>query len=165
MSKVPAQIMNDAKDSVTRVVFREDSTVFASSLDGCIRRYDGRRERMTDDLFDRPISAFDVSKDASLGVACFKSRGIALIDLEAGEELRMMHASDKDVLPVCWCGLTEEYIAVADEKLYIYDVLSSAKPLRIIEDISYASNIAYSHGILICPLLTGKVSLSPLWRE
>ena len=161
MQKLPVQILEDAKDSVTRVHIRDD-TIVTSSLDGCIRQYDIRKGQVIDDYFKTGITASDVTKDGALGVACLENKGVVLIDLEEGKELKTMHSSSEAVVPLCWCGPTDEYIAVSEkDTLFLYDIVSSDKP-KLSAKVAKISSISYRHNNLICASLDGKVTVLPL---
>ncbi len=82
-SKDAVQSMTDARDSVTAVLMR-DTTIYAASMDGCVRRYDVRKANRTTDHIATPVSSLTLSHDGNcLLLSCLDST-YRLLDVASG---------------------------------------------------------------------------------
>jgi mitogen-activated protein kinase organizer 1 len=82
----PVQCMTDARDAVTALVIHETS-IYAASMDGCVRKYDVREASKTTDHIAAPISSMSLSHDGNcLLLSCLDSV-LRLMDVGTGQLL------------------------------------------------------------------------------
>lgn len=92
----PIMVLDDFKDSITKVLFTEDQVICAS-VDGVLRTYDIRMGRLVRDDLDTPINSFDLGEDRNFAVVSTLGSTIKLLDLSIGEvvsEYKGHHKSD-----------------------------------------------------------------------
>ncbi|GAA5885606.1 hypothetical protein JCM16303_001479 [Sporobolomyces ruberrimus] len=63
-NRIPIQVLEDAKDSITSIVIR-DHLIIAGSVDGYLRTWDLRMGQLSKDFFDQPITSLTLSKTSS----------------------------------------------------------------------------------------------------
>lgn len=83
----PIQVMKDAKDCITGLAVNQHK-IITSSLDGTIRQYDLRMEKLTADQIGKPITHISLTKDGQCVVAACEDDTIRLIDTDSGDELQ-----------------------------------------------------------------------------
>lgn len=102
----PIQVLDDFKDSITKVMFTEDKIIAAyvffkvnsiRSVDGYLRTYDIRMGKLIRDNIESAINSFDIGEDKKFVVLSTLSSTIKLFDLSIGEmvaEYKGHHKSD-----------------------------------------------------------------------
>ena len=91
----PIQVLDDFKDSITKVMFTGDS-IIAGSVDGFLRTYDIRMGKLLKDTVGS-INSFDIGEDKKFLAISTLSSVLKLFDLSIGEivaEYSGHHKSD-----------------------------------------------------------------------
>jgi mitogen-activated protein kinase organizer 1 len=86
-SREPIQILQNAKDSISKILVLNDKIVSAS-VDGNMRVYDIRMATLQCDNFDQPINGLDVSPDEKYYVVSTLDGDIRLYEYEKGEVIQ-----------------------------------------------------------------------------
>lgn len=84
--RMPIQIMQDAKDSITSVVI-SGTNVVTGCVDGYVRWYDLRMGELQTDYFDMPVTSVTLSADAKTMLVTTLDSTIRLMDKDDGSLL------------------------------------------------------------------------------
>lgn len=84
--RMPIQIMQDAKDSITSVVV-SGSNVVTGCVDGYVRWYDLRMGELQTDYFDQPVTSVTLSADAKTMLVTTLDSTVRLMDKDDGSLL------------------------------------------------------------------------------
>jgi WD40 repeat protein len=113
----PVMVFDEASDSVTAVVVREEE-IITGSVDGRVRSYDVRMGLCTEDTLPAPVTSVQITTDGqAVLVGCLDSK-IRLIDRKDGTCLRAFGGStftNKD-LRIKSCFGREEAIVLSGEE-------------------------------------------------
>ncbi|TNV78881.1 hypothetical protein FGO68_gene7083 [Halteria grandinella] len=90
----PIQVLDDFKDSVTKVIFTECQIVCAC-VDGYLRTYDIRMGKLLKDNLSNAMNSLDLSLDRKYALASCLNSQTLLYDLELGEILKTYTGSHK----------------------------------------------------------------------
>lgn len=86
-SREPIQIMKDFTDSVTSVILSQ-SSVIASSVDGCLRTYDIRSNMLNCDDIKDPITCVRLTNDNKCALCTCLGGILKLVNLSTGQVLQ-----------------------------------------------------------------------------
>ena len=90
----PIQVIEDFRDSVTKVMFT-DTTIVCSSVDGYLRTYDMRMGFQSNDNMNSSINSFDLSSDKNFAVVSCLNSHSTLLEMETGEKVSEYHGEHK----------------------------------------------------------------------
>ena len=145
-SRDPIQSMVDAKDSVTGVIIREHS-VYASSMDGCVRRYDVRMASRTTDHIAQPVSALSLSHDGNcLLLSCLDS-SYRLMDVASGELLNeYAGATAKEYRMECCFENSDGFVVGGSEtgEILVWDLVTAAVRHRYLGHTGAVSSVQWN---------------------
>lgn len=87
-SSNPVQVLSEARDSVSAIAAPRGGTcIVTASIDGCVRTYDVRAGRLSEDSLPAPLSSLAHSRDGNcLLVGCLDD-SLWLLDIATGESL------------------------------------------------------------------------------
>lgn len=94
------QVMKDAGDSVTHVAVSPRTEILASSVDGCVRRYDVRMGRLFTDALFASVTCVSLSRDNAMYLAACMDSTVRLLDRAEGDLLNS-YKGRADTLD-CW---------------------------------------------------------------
>jgi len=128
-SRLPIQILEDAKDSITSLQV-SDHEILASSVDGNIRIYDIRMGSLISDKIGLPVSYTSFSTDGNCILASTLNSKLYLIDKENGQILNCYsgHKNEEYKLSSCLDN-TDAYVISGSEdgKIIYWDLVDGIK--------------------------------------
>ncbi|RKF56878.1 WD repeat domain-containing protein 83 [Golovinomyces cichoracearum] len=136
----PVMVLNEATDSVSCVI-AGDGDIWASSVDGKIRRYDIRMGRMIVDLIGVPVTCLRATKDQRGLLLSGLDSQIRLMDIDTGTLLRSYRAdgwkNEEFRMWSCfggrerWVLCGNEEVKGSDGEVVVWDTLSGNLVERI----------------------------------
>ncbi|MBW0510069.1 hypothetical protein O181_049784 [Austropuccinia psidii MF-1] len=131
--RLPIQIFQDARDSITSVIV-SSSEIISGSVDGHVRTYDVRMGRLTQDYFEDPVISIHLLKDTKTMAVATLNSTIRLIDRQNGEMLQKFtgHRASNYQSRICM-SYDEAQVLAGDEDglLWAWDLESGKKNLAM----------------------------------
>ena len=129
----PIQVLADGADSVSSVAV-SDHEIVTGSIDGCVRAYDLRTGRATNDRLAQPVTHVALSHDANCVLASCLDARLRLLDKSSGQLLNEYagHANSQYKLA---CSLSHDDALVLcgseDGSLHVWDLVDAKQLLRL----------------------------------
>lgn len=129
-SRLPIQILEDAKDTIGSIRIR-DAEIFVGSLDGTVRIYDLRNGKMIEDSLGDAVTCLSVSEDGKLFLAACHDESLKLVDRLKGTVLNTFKGhKNKEYSGSCLIiGSSHVIGGSEDGSIYAWDLIS-AKVIR-----------------------------------
>jgi mitogen-activated protein kinase organizer 1 len=129
-SREPIQILNQAKDSISKVLILNDK-IITGSVDNCVRMYDIRMGTLQIDNLESPINGMEISPDEKFLLVSCMNDSIKLFDLEHGETLKVykgLHESRNYAMTVKF-SIDNDYIITSseDNNVVFYNLIDPDK--------------------------------------
>ena len=126
-------MLADGADSVSSVAV-SDHEIVTGSIDGCVRAYDLRTGRATNDRLAQPVTHVALSHDANCVLASCLDARLRLLDKSSGQLLNEYagHANSQYKLA---CSLSHDDALVLcgseDGSLHVWDLVDAKQLLRL----------------------------------
>lgn len=133
-SRIPIQILDDARDSVTSICIQEYE-ILCGSVDGHIRCYDIRTGNLTDDSLNVPVSCVSLAKDNTSFLASTLDSCVRLLDKVTGNVLNEYKGHTNTKYKIQSTFLLNDSVIVSgseDSCLYFWDFIEG-KIIQILE--------------------------------
>jgi len=165
-SQEPAQVLDDAKDSVTCVMVIETDVV-ASSVDGRIRTYDVRMGRLLTDVINQPVTWMCLSNDRNCILITCLDDTLRLLEKQTGELLNEYRGLVcRDYKTESCLSRADAYVVGASEdgKVYFWDLVEGNVVYNFQAHKKTISSIQYhpSETCMITSCVDGTVYV---WRD
>lgn len=132
-SRFPLQVLEHAQDSVESIDINK-TVIVTASVDGCIRRYDIRRGRLTEDCLGAPVTSVQLSTDNACTLASTLDSTLRLLDNETGREL-VAFTGHRNERYRSRSGMSFSEASVAagseDGSILVWDVISAQERVRL----------------------------------
>ncbi|XP_054716061.1 WD repeat domain-containing protein 83-like [Uloborus diversus] len=165
-SREPAQIMRDAKDSVTSISV-SDHEILTASLDHCIRCYDLRTGKLHTDDLGCSLNCVTFTKDGQCILVSCLDNTLRLMDKSSGEILSEYEGHKNESYRIESClNDTDTHVVSGSEdgKVYFWDLIEGT----VAEKLNHQGHKVV-HSISFHPtkpiLLTAAEANIYLWKE
>ena len=162
----PLQIIDDAKDSVSKIQV-SDHEILTGSVDGYVRIYDIRKGLLKEDCIGEPVTSVTYSSDGQCVLASTLDSSIRLIDKDTGSVLNKFtgHVNKEYKIDSC-VSLCDMYVLSGSEdgNLYIWDLVKS-EVVQKIEDAHKGVVYSLSRHPTKDVLLTAATDCVKLWSN
>jgi len=163
----PLQVFTDFKDSITKVFFTKDmSQIYASSVDGCIRRYDIRKGELIVDHVARPIVDMAISRDSNCILAGCLDSTIRLFEKSSAELLSQYKGHDCSTSKTeCKFTNTDAHVVTGSEdgKILFFDLLEEKPIHKIRAHKGCVTSLAY-HPDEVAMISAGVDGVARVWK-
>jgi len=145
-SRDALQVLNDFKDSVTSVVFTDD-TIMGGCIDGCVYTYDIRKGQLIRDKHSDSVTCVSVSKDGKCSLSSCLGDILELNEISNGKLLQVYKGHTHTNYAITSCFSYDDSVVLSgseDGSIFAWDIVSGEARLQLINAHSqYVTSIAY----------------------
>lgn len=145
-AKNAMQTIDDARDAITSICLgkQNQGELLASSMDGCVRRYDIRAGRVHVDDCKAPVSKVSLSNDENCILASCLNSSIRLIEKDSGELLQTYTGHKNEDFKL-WSALdpSDAYVVSGSEdgKIYYWELVEGTIENRMLPDFNEMNTV------------------------
>jgi len=163
----PTQVITDAKDSVSKVLFTDDmSCIYSASVDGCIREYDLRKGQLRVDHVGHALVDLAVTRDSNCLLAGSLDSTLRLFE-RGSAELLASYTGHTNTANKTECILTNTDAHVLtgseDGQVIFYDLVEEKQVHSIQAHKGCVASIDY-HPQQVCLLTAGVDWVCKVWK-
>jgi mitogen-activated protein kinase organizer 1 len=128
-SREPIQILNNANDSISRVLISTNE-ITSVSVDGNLRTYDIRMGSLLSDNFETPLNGLDISSDEKYSLISGLDSKIRLFEMSSGEIVKYyenLHISKNYALTVKYSNDYDGFYTTSENgDIAYYDIINES---------------------------------------